>query len=200
MIASRGSCKTCAHADRARIELMLANGVNAAQVSRQFNISHYSVWRHWTKHVSDDAKASLVVVGKSDAKIDLDALKRIESESLLQNLITERARLQRIADTCERLANFQDATRASAGIVKILEIAAKYLGELKTGNTTIHNNFLLSPDWLHLRRVIATALRPHAEAQRAVLAALQSYEHENGVVINHAHAKELPALPHGDPQ
>lgn len=189
-------CRVCEHPDRARIELQLANGVAIAKAARQFGVSRDSAWRHWGNHVQDDRKASLRVTGISDPKVDLEALKRIESESLLSNLITERVRLQRIADLCEKVGNYQDATRSSAAVVKVLALAATYLGELRTGNTTINNNFLLSPDWIQLRRVIVASLRPFPEAQRALLSAVREHESATGVEVTHARAVErgTPAL------
>lgn len=175
----------------------MANGVDGAALARQFApLSKHSVYRHWKKHITIEKKNSLFLVGASDVKVDLDALKRVESESLLQNLITERARLQRIADKCENVGNYQDATRASGNIVKVLQLTARYLGELRLGSTTINNNFLLSPDWITLRRVIAAALRPFPDAQRAVLAAVREHESQQGADITGARSIERPAIEH----
>lgn len=190
-------CTVCSYPERARIEFMMANGVDGAALARQFApLSKHAIYRHWKKHVTAEKKGSLFLVGASDVKVDLDALKRVESESLLQNLITERARLQRIADKCESVGNYQDATRASGNIVRVLELTAKYLGELRIGSTTINNNFLLSPDWISLRRIIAAALRPFPEAQRAVLAALREHELQQGADITGARSIERPVLEH----
>lgn len=192
MRAATGQCKTCTHADRGRIEVALANGVSAMAAARQFDISPHSIWRHWRSHVTQQRKDRLRVVGQSDAKVDLDALKKIETESLLQNLISERARLQRIADCCEDSGNFQDATRASANILRVLELIAKLLGELRVAGsgTNVTNNFLLSPDWMQLRHVIAVALRPHPDAQRAVLTAVRDLELSRGADVTSARAIE----------
>lgn len=199
---STGKCRTCGHPERARIELALANGVDASRVARQFfagdKAARFAVRRHWIKHVTAAKKDSLRLVGLSDPKVDLDKLKTIEAESLLQNLVYERARLQRIADASEAVGNFQDATRSSTALVRLLELTAKYLGELRVGHTTINNNLLLSPDWVQLRRIIVTALRPYPEAQRAVVAAVREYEAGSGVEVSARHAIELPALRHAE--
>jgi hypothetical protein len=186
-----GSCRTCASPDRARIELMLANRVAGPKVAAQFGLSKDSVWRHWKRHVSPETKAALVMAGASDSKVDLERMKRVESESLLQNFIRERARLQRIADICESIKNYADAVRASAAVVRVIESTAKLLGELKVGRTTINQNFLLSPDWFQIRKLLATALRPHPAAQGAVLGALREYEAERGADVTHARAVEF---------
>jgi hypothetical protein len=196
-MSTTAKCKTCHHAERARIELALANGVAMPKIARQYgNLTKQNLSYHWLRHVSQARKERLRVVGAADVEIDVVALKRAEGESLLQNLIAERARLQRIADLCEGVSNYQDAVRASTAVVRVLELIAKYLGEIKTGSTTINQNFLLTPDWVNLRRVIGVALRPHPEAQRAVLDAVRAHESAAGVDITHAHAIERPALEH----
>jgi hypothetical protein len=48
----------------------------------------------------------------------LAELKRTESEGLLQNLVHERARNQRIADRAEAIDDFGNATRASLAALK----------------------------------------------------------------------------------
>jgi hypothetical protein len=196
-MSKTAKCKTCHHANRARIEMQLANGVSMMKIARQFEgLTKWGLSRHFRKHVSEARKNKLKVTGLSDAKVDLEALKRAEGESLLQNLVSERSRFQRLADTCESAGNFADSIRAASGVVNILSVIAKLLGEIRTGNTTINNSFLLSPDWLNIRRALATALRPFPEAQRSVLSALRTLESSAGVEITHAHAIERPALEH----
>jgi hypothetical protein len=174
---------------------MAANGVTHAKVGAQFGISTDSVWRHMRKHVGEDGKARLRIVGASDPKIDLEALKRCESESLLQNLIAERVRLQRLADTAETGGNVGDAVKAARATVEVLALVGKLLGELRTGGTTITTNtVLLSSSWFELRRVITVALRPHPAAQKAVLDALREHERAGGVSVTGARSVELPPL------
>lgn len=165
---------------------MLSNGVARRKVAEQFGLSQSAIWRHWKNHMPQDVKERLAVTGVSDPKVDLEKLKRVESDSLLQNLISERARLQRIADECENIGNHTDAVRASTAVIRTLESIGKLLGELKVGGTTIHQNFSVSPDWFQMRRLLVTALRPHPAAQRAVLAALRDYEASRGADASHA--------------
>jgi hypothetical protein len=186
-----GMCHTCSHEARGRIELMLANHVSGPKVAKQFCLSKDSIWRHWVRHVSAEQKARLKVAGASDAKVDLERLKRTESESLLQNFIAERVRLQRIADVCESLNNFSDAVRASAAVIRVIESTAKLLGELKTGRMTINQSFLLSPDWFQIRKLLSESLRPYPPAQQAVLSALRQYEGSQGADVTGARSIAL---------
>lgn len=188
----RGQCKTCAHPERARIELQCCNGVTHARVAMQFGISSDSVWRHMRRHTTAEARAKLKLLGLSDSKVDVEALKRSESESLLQNLIGERVRLSRLADRAESIGSIGDATRASRAIIDVLGLVGKVLGELNVGRVTVHQSVVMSADWFRLRGVLASALRPFPAAQAAVLQALRDYERSQGVDVNGARAIELP--------
>jgi hypothetical protein len=118
----------------------------------------------------------LQVTGKGNAT-DLAKLKQTESEGLLQNLVHERARQQRIADKAEKIDDFANATRASVAALKSSELIAKLLGEIKTGNVT--QNILITPEFHAFRTAVVQALRLHPEAKRAVLAQLQRLEQKD---------------------
>src|SRR5262249_42733501 len=152
--------KTCKHPERARIDLMLANGVDCVRVAKQFAVSRDSVWRHATNHLTQEQRDALRIKGSTvfDPGTDLEALKRTESEDLLQHVIHERARLQRLADVAELVGNLQDSTRASRASLEAIELTAKLLGDLRLGSTTTINHFTLSPDWHKLRSVIVRSL------------------------------------------
>lgn len=197
-----GRCAVCYHDERSRIEFLLANKAKLVDITAEFGMHRTSIWRHWRRHVSDTRKVSLVTAGlPRDSKIDLETLKRNEGESLLHNLLAERARLTRIADLCELTGNHKDSVAASTAIVRTIELGAKYIGQLRVGNTTITNNvsFLLSPDWVSLRAAIVTALRPFPDAQRAVIEAVGQHEATRGIEINRHHVRELPALEQSSP-
>ncbi len=142
--AARGTCKTCAHPERPRIELMLANGVSAPKVSAQFGLTRHAVWRHFNDHVTEERKAKLAV-GSSIPEADLAALKKNESDSLLANLIHERTRLQRLSDRAETVGNLQDATRASKGVIDVLTVIAKVLGDLRVAGHEHYPEYFAVP-------------------------------------------------------
>lgn len=179
---------------------MLAAGVFATRVAKQFELSSDSVWRHWKLHVSQEKKNSLIATGLTDVKVDVNKLRKTEAESVLQNMLATRAQQQRIADKCEGIGLYQEAIRATVAVQKNLETTAKIVGELKNGNTVVHNNILLSPNWLVMRRAIAEALRPHPEVQREVLGAIRAVETGAGVNISNARAVELKAIDNSEAQ
>src|SRR3954470_18525143 len=51
-------CQVCRHDERWRIELLRAGGASLDAVAAKFDISRDSLHRHWTLHVTDEAKAS----------------------------------------------------------------------------------------------------------------------------------------------
>jgi hypothetical protein len=53
------SCKVCASSDRGRIEFLMARGAGRRSISKQFNISDDSIYRHWHNHLPAHAKAAL---------------------------------------------------------------------------------------------------------------------------------------------
>lgn len=189
-----GRCKVCGHSQKPVIELRCANGPRRApQIAREFGLSKDSVLRHWNNHVSAERKARLVInTGfAADPGVNLEALKRSESEGALQYLVNERTRLMRVADHCETISDYVNSIRASGGILKVTELIAKLLGDLKLGSTTINQNFLLSPDWFQLRRVIAQSLRPFPDAQLAVLSALREHERLAGTEVSEARTVDI---------
>lgn len=173
-------CHTCRHERRPEIELRLANGTPIRTVSTMYGIAKDSLYRHRRNHMPPELLQQLQAAGRKLNPTDLDNLKRTESEGLLQNLVHERARQQRIADKAETLDDFANATRASVAALKSSELIAKLLGDIKTGAVT--QNILIAPEFHAFRTAVIQALRPHPEAKRAVLESLQRLEHHEDVI------------------
>jgi hypothetical protein len=171
-------CNVCAHPRRPEIELRLANNTAVRNIAKRYNLSKDSCYRHRRGHMPAALLQQLQVTGKGNPT-DLATLKRTESEGLLQNLVHERARQQRIADKAETIDDFANATRASEASRKTSELIAKLLGDLKTGNVT--QNILITPEFHAFRTAVVQALRLHPDAKRTVLAALQRLEQEDAI-------------------
>lgn len=169
------SCHVCDHPRRPEVELRLANGTPVRTISRSYTLSKDTLYRHRRNHMPAALLQQLQVTGK-DYPTDLATLKRTESEGLLQNLVHERARQQRIADKAEAIDDFANATRASEASRKTSELIAKLLGDLKVGNVT--QNILIAPEFHAFRTAVIQSLRQFPDAKRAVLASLQRLEKE----------------------
>src|ERR1700745_3069517 len=53
-----GRCQGCNHPERVRIERFLAAGASIKGAARKFDIDYHALRRHWTNHVSAEARAS----------------------------------------------------------------------------------------------------------------------------------------------
>ncbi len=169
------ACLTCNHERRPEIELRLANGTPLRTIESLYSVSKDSLRRHCKLHMEPALIAQLQAAGHRVSPVDLQTLKRTESEGLLQTLVHERGRQQRIADKAEKVDDYANATRASIAALKSSELIAKLLGDIQTHNVT--QNILISPEFNAFRTAVITALRPYGPAKLAVLESLQRLEH-----------------------
>ncbi|GLR91362.1 hypothetical protein [Bradyrhizobium iriomotense] len=51
-------CQVCRHPERWRVELLRAGGASLDALADKFSLDRDAIWRHWTKHVSPEMKAS----------------------------------------------------------------------------------------------------------------------------------------------
>ena len=58
-VSKRGpQCQICRHAERWRLELLRAGGASLDSLAEKFGVSRDPLHRHWTRHVSDEMRAS----------------------------------------------------------------------------------------------------------------------------------------------
>jgi hypothetical protein len=167
-------CSVCQAPQRGRVELGLARGVSAAALSRRFKLSPDAIKRH-VKHIPPALMRELQAKSLLPER-ELESLRIEESTGLLQHLIHQRARLYRLVDSCEELGDVRSAFVGHARITANLEQTGKLLDLFAAAATTIHQNLVISPDYLQLRQALLTALAPHAEARRAVVEVLRTLE------------------------
>jgi hypothetical protein len=168
-------CQVCDHPERAKIELGLARRVSATALARKFDIHHDAIYRHRKLHMPPQLKAALLAAGKP-TDIDLDALRKSESEGLLQHIVAQRGKLYHLLDEAEGLGDLRAAAQVHGRIIENLQLGAKLLGELNTHAVTVTNNLVVSQEYLELRRVLHQALRPYPVARQAVARALAALE------------------------
>jgi hypothetical protein len=82
--APSGRCQGCNHPERVRIERLLAAGASIKGAARQFDIDYHSLRRHWTNHVSAEARASYVT-GAGATKDQLEQFVADESLGLIDH-------------------------------------------------------------------------------------------------------------------
>lgn len=181
-------CTICHHPRRPEIDHSLANRVSEYRVAKRFGVSRDAIHRHKKKHLPPQLEAALLSQNGAVAVVDLEKLRKSESEGLLQTLIWQKAHvLQQIDRAVENMdpvavAKFHDV------LLKNTQTVAKLVGELASHTRTVTNNFLIAPEYLQLRHAITSALRPFPEAGKAVSRALQELERTPKPVIEHVSA------------
>ena len=168
-------CQVCEHPDRAKIELGLARKVSVPQLARKFEVSQDALYRHRDKHMPPQLKASLMAAGRP-TEIDLDELRRTESEGLLQHLVSQRGRLYSHVEQAADLGDLRAAAQIEGKITDNLQLESRLLGELVTHHQTTVNQLIVQPEYIQLRDELIRALRPYPEARRAVAQVLKKVE------------------------
>lgn len=193
-------CTVCTHSARAQIELKLARRVPLRLISAQHDgLGLDALSRHRKNHMSKDMIARLGVAGVP-TEVDLDQLRKVESESLIQNAVHQRARLFNLLDTATEAGDYVTANRIEGTVLKQQEFLAKLVGELVTHTKITTNSILVAPEYLQLRSALTQALRPYPEARRAVAEVLRQIEgsepHFDGCLnVRHQDGKLIDASP-----
>jgi hypothetical protein len=190
-----GICSCCTSPHRREIDLALVAKVPGSVIAARFDVSADSVWRHAKHHLSAVQKAALLTAMKPSA-IDLEQLQRTEGESLLGQLLAQRATLQTYGAAAFEAKNYQAAIGAERAVTANLDLLSKVLGLIITKHEVRSTSLLISPDYLALRHALVEALRPFPEAARAVGAALRLLEDKAAADIK-AKANGGPALIEG---
>src|SRR3954470_12054371 len=79
-----GRCQGCNHPERVRIERFLAAGASIKGAARKFAIDYHALRRHWSNHVSAEARATYVA-GAGATKDQLEAIVADESLALVDH-------------------------------------------------------------------------------------------------------------------
>ena len=145
--------------------------------------------RHRQRHMTPEIKAALAL-GVPTTDLDIERLRRDESENLLQSLVYHRSRLWALVDQAEDIGDLRAASTLHGRVIDLWELEAKFLNELTDGDINITQNVLVLPGYIQARTVILQALRPFPEAAQAVSGALREIEDEPTTLT-------LPSTPSG---
>lgn len=186
-------CTICTHDKRASLELGLVHRVPARVLATRFGVSKDALHRHRRNHLTPQQAAALLAAQKPSV-IDLEALQASESEGLLANLVSQRARLQTYTEMSIEMGDPTGAVRVERVITSNLELTAKLLGQLVQHHEVRSTSILVSPDYIELRHAIVRALQPYPEAARAVGAALHGLESRAASEITESAKRRLLLL------
>jgi hypothetical protein len=188
-----GNCSVCASKHRQAIELGLVHGIGSRVLAERFGLHKDAILRHSEKHLSLAMRAALLTAQQPSA-IDLEQLRRTESEGILTGLVASRARLLAKGDMAAELGDMRTSVAVESAIAANYQLVAKLLGQLTQKIDVRHTNLMLSPDYLRLRQALITALRPFPEAARAVGLALHALEADAAKEIEAISARPKPPM------
>jgi len=154
-------CSVCNHLDRASIEIDLANGIALRVIGLRHSLTDDALGRHRSNHMDADLLGRLKTRGvRSDE--ELAHIRDVESKSLLDNLVRDRARLHRNADRSFEIKDYAGERAALAEARKSSESIGKLLGQLGIANLTINQqiNLTQSPEWHIIRTALVRELKP----------------------------------------
>jgi hypothetical protein len=173
-----GTCKTCLHVERTRIDYLIATGAPLKPLASRFGLKPSSLYNHAKKHISAEYRAA-VRIGPFESEERLRQLCAENGVSVVETLRSVNAGVS---------ARWLIAFEAGADDVfvsltgqfrKNLELMAKLTKELvPPGPTTVVTNnisFFANPEALAAINALAIALRPYPEARLAAAAALRQF-------------------------
>jgi hypothetical protein len=170
-----GRCTVCTHAEKARIELLIAGGgASHRAVGRKYSLSHYAIGRHWKNCVSDERKAALVF-----GPVEREALaSRVaeESSSVMDHFRAIRSGLYQLYCKALEAGDGQTGAMLAGRLHEGLNSMARITGEIANSPLVQHNNntlIMASPLMQDLQQMLIRTLQPYPEARSAVLTGLQ---------------------------
>jgi hypothetical protein len=180
--SGRGNCAVCRHKHRHTIDLAIVAGVSGYVLAERFDISDDSIYRHAKAHLSPVQRAALATAMQPCA-VDLDQLRKSESEGLLSSLVAQRARLAQYGEVAAELGDLNAVTRIESAILSNLQTVGKLLQQFVSVSEVRHSSILLQPDYLRIRDVLTSTLRQFPDAAIAVSRALARLESEGAEQI-----------------
>ncbi len=179
-------CTICENAARrAEIDVSIIRGMSYAKVAKRYSkpgepkVSVGAVGRHARKHLPSQLRDRVVAkaLGAS-SEVTLAQLKSSESESLLQNLLANRARYHSAQDRSRDAGDLANELLAGRLIDSNLKITGALIGSLTQHAQSLTQNIFVTPNWFRIRSAIMTALRPPAyrAAREAIAKALLAIE------------------------
>ncbi|MBL8628375.1 MAG: hypothetical protein JNM81_02025 [Rhodospirillaceae bacterium] len=156
------------------------------RIAKRFNISRDALNRHKKNgHLPPQLEVALLSSNGIASVIDIDKLRKDESEGILQTLIWQKAHVLQQIDRAEQNMDPVAVSRFHDVLLKNTQTIAKIVGELANHTRHVTNNFLIAPEYLQLRHAITSALKPFPDAAKAVSRALQELERTPAPALDH---------------
>jgi hypothetical protein len=133
-----GGCRVCVHAERLRIELLLAGGAGQTAVGAKYSLSKDSIHRHWHAHVTDERRAALLLGPVQ--RMNLSAQVAEESDSVIDHHKAVRAGLYTLYEAAVTAGDRTGGALLSGKLTEVNNSIAKICGQLATSPLVLINN------------------------------------------------------------
>jgi hypothetical protein len=175
-------CQVCEHEERWRLELLRASGASLDSLATKFSVHRDAIWRHWTKHVRDEAKATYLCGPADMAMLAQKAAQ--EGDSVLDYLRMVSSSLVAQLAVMNEAGDARGAGYIAGQLTKTLETMARVTGEIGdlARSVTINNTnvaVLNHPQFATVQATMLRALAPFPDARGAVVAALRDLDAGN---------------------
>jgi hypothetical protein len=185
-------CAICKHPERVRIEALHVAGVSLDKIAEKFDVHRDAVWRHASRHMTDEQKATYLV---GPARIaELREIAATENESVLDYLGIMRSALVAQLDKLSKANDHQGVATISTPLLNCLKALGKVTGEIDSiasstiVNVTNNNVILNSPPFADMQSGLIELCARHPEARADVVALFRRLDEKYT-------AKPLPARP-----
>jgi hypothetical protein len=162
------------HEHRAAIERGLAVGVPVKQLAHKYGLSLDCLYRYKAQ-IPVQLKAAHMGA-RLKAGADLEKMRLEESEGILQQLATQRARLLLSQDHAIEIGDARLVALLAGEIHRGVKLIGQFLGEFAQHSIKTHVSVLIQPEYLQLRSRLIAALTPYPAARSAVVKAFQEVE------------------------
>lgn len=150
------------HPQRPQIELAIANGLRIDALAKRYSLSRDSLYRHKTK-MSPALLVALRYRVDAPSPVDLDKLRRSESEGLIQRILVMTERLYALFALAQENGDLKSAARMSSEYRQWTELEGKLLGELNIQSQHIHINIEDAPEYKRLIALLMSWCQRHPE-------------------------------------
>jgi hypothetical protein len=178
-IADSPTCTICQHEKRHEIEMLRAAGCSLDSIAGKCGAHRDAIWRHWTKHVTNDVKSQYLAdipIAEIAERAAKEGGSLLSYLSLVRSAVFQQLLLAGSVNDSNRVATL--AGRAT----EVLREIGRVTGELSSiGSLTVHNSatvFVNSPAYAKLETMLLDKLRDHPAALREVVAGLRELELE----------------------
>jgi hypothetical protein len=166
-------CQICHHPERQRIEMAHVSGRSIDDIGPEFGVHRDAVWRHMTRHVSEETKVRYLC---GPIKLgELANLAADENRSVIEYLAILRSILFGALERSARQNKAFEVSRIGKNVLDVLREIGRLTGELSSfasQNISVINNQTLimnSPIVAELQTELLQTLAPYDDARRAVI-------------------------------